>query len=236
MSALYAVPISKSRVSREALLGGAGIALGGALGVDQYHRGRRKGERGERLKAPVATAVFNGWRAVGHERGSNTYMRRRLEERAVGKRGGLKQLASRFDPDNPRHMAGVYGAALGVSGGVAADQYRRGRNKGLRGERLKAPATTELLNGWRAMGHRRGEKEHLRRRLEEQIGKGVVPPGSSLRVSARTPSGRFVSHENDLKVIHIRPKRKPTSELRRFGKSWGSGSRMPDAARYGMRL
>jgi hypothetical protein len=59
-------------------------------------------------------------------------------------------------------------------------------------------------------------------------GTGVV------RLTARTPSGRFVSHENDLDVFHVTPKRNPTSKLavyhkgRGDSKAWvGKAMKMP---------
>lgn len=45
--------------------------------------------------------------------------------------------------------------------------------------------------------------------------------GGLRSVTARTPEGRFVSHENDLKVVHITPKRNPTSKLAVYGRSHG---------------
>lgn len=57
------------------------------------------------------------------------------------------------------------------------------------------------------------------------------PPPRSTGLQARTPSGKFVSHANDLKVVHYHPKRNPTSKLVQIkhGKRSVSGSNIGKA-------
>lgn len=48
-------------------------------------------------------------------------------------------------------------------------------------------------------------------------------PGAT-KVIARTPQGKFVSHENDLDVFHVKPRRRTDSRLMHYGKK---GTKLP---------
>lgn len=151
-------------------------------------------------------------------------------------------------------VAGEGAAALGRSARRAAEQAEhRGRKvpqhiaritrdvERAQGHSASASAKGRLVWPYVAGGGAAAGAAGLliahRSRKKDTVGKSLIAVPVSkathsqdgtnvLRLTARTPSGRFVSHANDLRVVHITPRRNPTSRLMVYGKSASSVSRM----------
>lgn len=92
-----------------------------------------------------------------------------------------------------------------------------GEQRPVRVERQGMSRRTKVLigvGGGAAVG---GGLVAIRRhqRSKDEVDKAAYSQDGTrvVRLTARTPTGRFVSHENDLHVVHITPKRHPTSRL-----------------------